>query len=551
MRHPAAQSASSCRDEEWNEAVRRAKEIRPLVEAPRAGRRAAVQAAATRLGFSVSRVYSLIRQFRNKPLTESMVRHKPGPAQGTRRLAPELECVIEKAIDGYYLQPERPTQPQLLKQIRHDCRAAGLKPPSLKAVRARITARNPRERARKRDGAAVTRDRFRPVKRGLHTEKPLQIVQVDSTRVDIMLVDKEGACIGRPWVTFVLDIYTRMVIGLYLSLDPPSASGAGLALVQAMLSKHEWLSERSIDLDWPAKGVPEIVHVDNGTEFRSRAFERGCEQHGMRIHYSPPAEPRYRGHIERLMGTVMSRIHALPGTTFSSVADRGDYASEQRATMSFHAFERFLALEVLGSYHNEVHSALGCSPAAAWRRGVASFEPQMPPDPAQLLLDFLPFEIRAVNRHGIRLFNIFYQDGALAHVVDGGGAKLPVKYDPRDLSAVFVERPGGDYVRVPYADLGRPPITLWEHRKAERRRREEGRRTVDEHAIFTAREEQRRLMATERENSKQARRAAVRVQLARRAATASPTETTTAAVDGPDAKVPVPPEEDPSGVEFW
>ena len=60
---------------------------------------------------------------------------------------------------------------------------------------------------------------------------------------------------------------------------------------------------------------------------------------------------------------------------------------------------------------------------------------------------------------------------------------MRVKYDPRDLSAVFVELPSGEHVRVPYADLGRPPVTLWEHREATRRLRAEGRRTVDEHAI--------------------------------------------------------------------
>ena len=41
---------------------------------------------------------------------------------------------------------------------------------------------------------------------------------------------------------------------------------------------------------------------------------------------------------------------------------------------------------------------------------------------------------RMVRRDGVRLFNVLYQDGALAHLVDAGGAKVRVKYDPRDLS---------------------------------------------------------------------------------------------------------------------
>jgi len=113
-------------------------------------------------------------------------------------------------------------------------------------------------------------------------------------------------------------------------------------------------------------------------------------------------------------------------------------------------------LEVLGPYHNEVHAAFGRTPAAAWREGTATLTLRAPADAEALLLDFLPFEERTVRRDGVRLFNVLYQDGALAHLVDDGGGRRRVKYDPRDLSAVFVELPTGDHIRVPYADIGRP-----------------------------------------------------------------------------------------------
>jgi putative transposase len=89
-----------------------------------------------------------------------------------------------------------------------------------------------------------------------------------------------------------------------------------------------------------------------GPEFHSRAFERGCRQHGIGVEHRPPATPRFGGHIERLMGTLMRRVHALPGTTFSSVAERGGYPSQERAALTFREFERVLALEVLGPYRN-------------------------------------------------------------------------------------------------------------------------------------------------------------------------------------------------------
>jgi putative transposase len=174
-------------------------------------------------------------------------------------------------------------------------------------------------------------------------------------------------------------------------------------------------------------------------------------------------------------------------------------------------------------------------------------------DAEALLLDFLPFEERAVRRDGIRLFNIFYQDGALAHLVGADDVRVRVKYDPRDLSAVFVELPAGDHVRVPYADISRPAVTLWEHRQASRRLREEGRRTIDEHAIFVAIEEQRRILVEAYGRSKSARRAVVRSSLAAsqsaRKGTKAPAPATDSGEDL-DAQVPMPEEGASSGVEF-
>ncbi|MBV8912240.1 MAG: Mu transposase C-terminal domain-containing protein, partial [Acetobacteraceae bacterium] len=73
-----------------------------------------------------------------------------------------------------------------------------------------------------------------------------------------------------------------------------------------------------------------------------------------------------------------------------------------------------MALKVLGPYHHDIHSALATTPALAWQRGVAGMTVREPADGDAVSLDFLPFEERVVRRDGVRLFNIAYQDGALA-----------------------------------------------------------------------------------------------------------------------------------------
>src|SRR4051794_1208764 len=149
-----------------------------------------------------------------------------------------------------------------------------------------------------------------------------------SHEVDIQLVDDLArAVLGRPWLTLLLDVHSRCVLGLSVSFDPPSAAGVALALAQGVLPKTEWLADRGLDLTWPTHGLPRLLHLDNGREFHSRALRRGCQQHGLGLDYRPPATPRFGGHIERLMGTLMQRVHALPGSTASSRAGPGPAAT--------------------------------------------------------------------------------------------------------------------------------------------------------------------------------------------------------------------------------
>ncbi len=82
------------------------------------------------------------------------------------------------------------------------------------------------------------------------------------------------------------------------------------------------------------------LYVDNAAEFKSEALRRGCDQHGIRLRYRPPGQPHFGGIIERLIGTKMQMVHELPGTTFSSTADRGGYDSDATAALTLRELQR-------------------------------------------------------------------------------------------------------------------------------------------------------------------------------------------------------------------
>lgn len=475
--------------------------------------RAKVVAAAREIGCGPTHAYALLRQYLADPRLTSLLPCTRGRKRGMLQLDPEVEAVIEATIDEVFLSRQRVRLVDLANEVRRRCLAGGLACPSRKAVTARVSARSDADVIAKRHGRKAARDRFALIRGSFVADYPLALVQIDHTLVDVIVVDTETrAPIQRPWLTLAIDVHSRCVAGFHLSLEPPSATSVALCLTHAALPKQSWLAEREIDGDWPVQGIPERLHLDNAKEFRSEALKRGCEEYGIAIDYRPVRTPHYGGHIERLIGTMMGKVHLLPGTTFASVADKGDLDPERTAAMTLDEVERWLGHAIAGVYHRSIHSSIGLPPVECWRRGIVGHgdqlgrgDPTPVTDPKRFTLDFLPFERRLVRRDGIRLFSIFYWSDVLSTWI-GEATPMIVRYDPRDLSRVNLLGPDGTYYDLTYRDLRRPPISLWEHRLALKRLREEGRALVDETAIFGTIEAMRAIADDAARDSKRARR---------------------------------------------
>lgn len=496
----------------WDESRRCLPVIRRLAENP-ARTRGDVVAAAVELGCGPTHAYALLRRYLADARLTSLLPRRRGPERGISLLDEHVDAVIREVIDTVYLTRQRPRIADLAEEVRRRCKAEGLRVPSRKAITARVRSRPAREVAARRDGRKAVRERYMPVVGSLEAPWPLSLIQIDHTLVDVIVVDRETrAPIQRPWLTLAIDVCSRCVAGLHLSLEPPSATSVALCLTQAALSKESWLAERGIDAEWPVRGIPERLHLDNAKEFRCEALKRGCEQYGIAVDYRPVRTPHYGGHIERLIGTMMGKVHLLPGTTFSNVRAKGDLDPEKTAAMTLDEVVRWLGHAIAGVYHRDLHRGLGITPLAAWQRGVAGGgttlgrgELTAVTDSRRFLIDFLPIARRRVRRDGVALHSIAYWADVLGTWI-GHPEPMIVRYDPRDLSRIYLLGPDGTYYDLSYRDLRRPPISLWEHRLALTRLREEGRSLVDEEAIFRTIEAMRAIADGAVRASKAARR---------------------------------------------
>lgn len=501
---------------DWKEAERRAGVIGELDAMGRPGR-FAIEEAATKLGLGKTQVYELLTRWRDGGgVASALLPHRSGPQSGAVRISEEHRAVIESAIEAIIKKHSRVKVSKIVEEANLRFFRAGLKPPSPTTIRKVFLERDMKTivRATRGKNAASKLDAV-PGKYP-ETQFPLQVIQIDHTVADVMVVDEVNRKpIQRPWLTLAIDVNTRMVTGFLLSLDPPSSASVALCLTHSVLPKEDWLARRGLsEVKWPVWGKPNTIHVDNGKDFRAEPLKLGAEEHRITIIFRPVKTPRYGGHIERLIGTIMADVHMLPGTTFSNTKEKAEYDSEKTACMTISELERWLTLNI-AVYHGTVHSSLGVPPLTAWEAGILGTETMpgrgLPPritEPERFLLDFLPLKRRTIHRDGILLDHIKYWSDVLTPHIGSGGTSV-VRYDPRDLSRVWV-RLGAEYYALGYTSRFRPPISQWEYSEARRRLKEAGRKAVDEDAIFGMIEEMRRIVDAAAATTKSARRASER-----------------------------------------
>ncbi len=512
---------------DWDEARRRLVIVKAVLALPRRSRSTVAEHAA-KVGVDAATLYRWMRAYRDTGRLDSLLPAKPSGGRGKTRLDPELDKIINTAIEQFYLTKQQRSVKSTADEVARLCLNAGLTPPHKNTVRSRIRSVSQRTRLRRRGHSTIVEDSLTP-RPGQFQEaqRPLALVQIDHTKLDVIIVDDETRLsIGRPWITLAIDVYSRMVVGFYVSLDPPSANSTGLCLANAILPKETWLAKRGIANTWPCYGFPAAVHFDNAKEFRGEMLRRACEQYDIELDFRPVATPHFGSHIERMMGTLGTALHELPGTTFSSPAKRGEYDSDAQAALTLPELEVYIAEYITGVYHQRVHSGLKMPPIKRWADAIlgtadtpAMGRVERPVDEERIRLDFMPCIERTIQNYGVRIDEInYYSDVLRPYFCETGRKKRAYVFrrDPADISQIYFWDPEVEqYCVIPYGDMRRPMMSVWELREIRRRLAEEGRAHVDEQAIFEAFEKLRHHRETAVKETKRVRRERARKKSSR------------------------------------
>lgn len=515
---------SKISDEQWKTAFDRYKMIEPLVTQHRS-QRPTVAEIAKKHGIHKRTVQRWYRDYTSTKSIISLIPLTRGWRKGKRRLSKEIEELVNSVIKSFYLTPQKPTAEATVNAVYREAYRRGIpesKWPSSNAIRKTINDLDMAETLRARGQIKRARAMTTPKPGSFPTTSyPLEVVQIDHTPMDIIVVDDVNRQpIGRPFITVAIDIYSRMLTGYYISLDAPSMTSVGMCLVRSILPKQDLLAEYNIyDMDWDVYGLPKKIHVDNGADFRSLSLQRSCAAHGIQIEYRPLARPEYGGHVERFIGHIMKRVHELGGTTFSNIQEKAEYNSEKNACMTMRELEHWFLTYVVKVYHQSIHNTTKETPAQRWKVGIYGDAthagigtPPMPVDSLTLTLDFLPMFDRIIQVTGVTIDGIRYYDPILNAHINRADAKTGTKKkhifrrDPRDISVIwFYDEKLRRYFKIPYADQTLPAMSIWEYEQI-RAQVKKSKGTVNSYLIFRGWEEMQQIADKARQETNKTRR---------------------------------------------
>jgi putative transposase len=398
--------------------------------------------------------------------------------KNSTRLEGEVEAIIRAVIEDRYYVSEQVTMDDIyletLLRIAEENQTRPeqekLSAPSRATVWRRIDALDEEEKLVAKRGKRAARQELTQYGQMDYPTMALERAEIDHTPLDIIVVDaQDNLPLGRPTFTFCMDTATRQPLGFYIGFDPPSYLTVMQCLHHAILTKGDVRTRYGTEHDWVACGIPFTLVVDNGKEFIGTDLQEACLSLGIELVQMPVRMPHFKAAVERMFGTLNTGLlHTLPGTTFSTPNQRGEYRSEQEACITLQELDRAFHIFLLDVYAESFHRGLGDIPARRWEAITQSgFFPRLPASVQDLKILLGRVARRKISPAGIQFLKLRYNSPALAPLRHSlGDTKAKVKYDPADLGCIYVYDPKAEaYVEVECLNKDYAQgLSLWKHR---------------------------------------------------------------------------------------
>jgi transposase InsO family protein len=362
-------------------------------------------------------------------------------ARGNRlsKIPPQTRELSDIYIENDFETSKQATAYSVWTKLKLECEQRGTSYPSYPTFSGWVKSRPVHEQEIKRRGkvAAYQSEEFyfelTPTS-PRHGERPFEIVHIDHTELDIELIcSQTGKNLGRPWLTLIIDAYSRRCLGFYLSFDPPSYRSCMMAIRDMVRRYHRF---------------PQIIVVDGGLDFSSVYFRSLLAYYNCTLKVRPGKKPRFGTLIERLFLTNHKQfIYNLLGNT-QLAKDNVRFLVKEFNPKNLAIWTLEYLYYGLDEYLFEVydrleHSTLGVSPREMFQHGISQFGARLHKtilyDENFKLMTLPTVKSELVKVHpgrGVLVNYIHYKTPFFSNFrVEN--SKVPIRFDPFDSAVVY------------------------------------------------------------------------------------------------------------------
>lgn len=405
---------------------------------------------------STSTVMTWLRKFEtSQHAPQSLV---TGNAQRVRagRLHPVMDRLLVESIRKVYLTKAKHSLCHTLAIIHAQAKPL-VKSGQLPEAEARISLSTLSRRVQKldryrvieaRQGAARARMVCRTTMDGTTAKYPLDAVEVDHTPMNwVVICDRTGLPLGRPLLTVMIDAFTGYILGLYVSFYGPGLSSVSGTLRCALMPKADMVAGVKLEHEWLAEGIPDNIVLDNGLEFHSPIFQLMGWDLGSNFTYCRVRTPWLKPHVERFFGSL-DNLTLTRGRIHKRVANVINLNPDEDAAIMFSAFVRGLVMYVVDYHPFQINERKLARPFDLMQEGLALVPPaQFPLDMERLRKVSALSKQLTVHQGGVELHGLPFGGAELLPMRECQGKRFKtwVKWDPDDMSQIWVQDPANDH----------------------------------------------------------------------------------------------------------
>ncbi|WP_308388904.1 DDE-type integrase/transposase/recombinase [Acidithiobacillus sp. AMEEHan] len=334
------------------------------------------------------------------------------------------------------------------------------------------------------------------------TVGPASRFQIDATIADVYLVSRydRAKIVGRPVLYIVIDVFSRMITGVYVGFEGPSWVGAMMALANTATEKVGYCRQFGVEIgeaDWPCQALPDALLGDRG-EVAGSAVETLINNFQVRVETAAPYRADWKGIVEQRFRLIPARFKAyVAGYVATDFRERGAKDYRLDATLDIDQFTRIILYCIL--YYNNQHvlkdyektpdmiaDGVQAIPSELWDWGIAHRSGSLRVFPPELVrLSLLPNAEAMVTATGIRYADCFYtcqkaiEDHWFERARQRGRWKVKISYEPRCMDVIYLhdDLRQGKFISCTLTEKSRHHLgrTLWEIDQIRQEERRAGR----------------------------------------------------------------------------